>query len=100
MRDEIDSINQTLPDAYGGSEEDLEETGVKTQMINEWSSNVMQKFCRYMKNHNELLREVAALLQLALPADIVKRNILSFLDLPVFSFDGGSYEDDWEDWEY
>eukprot|EP00984_Skeletonema_dohrnii_P035434 scaffold35168_cov144-Skeletonema_dohrnii-CCMP3373.AAC.1 len=87
MYREIDSINQILPNtpagnAYGGDD------GGKARAIRRWIRSVLLKIVQYKAEHRRLLNEVAATLQLALPNDIVFKNVLPFLELPSYTFEG------------
>ena len=80
MNKEIDSINQILPDAaVGGDDED---NGDKARAIRRWIRSVLGKIIRYKVEHKKwLLNEAATTLQIALPHDIVTNNVLPFLEL-------------------
>ena len=82
MNGEINSINQNLPNAdaggYGG--------GGKALIIRRWLRSVLGKILRYKAEHQGILDEAASTLQLAVPHDIVRNNVLPFLALPPHRF--------------
>ena len=55
MKDEIDSINQTLPT-----------TTAKTQAIQQWIARVLSRMAHYKSEHKVLVKEAMTLLELAL----------------------------------
>jgi hypothetical protein len=99
MNEEIDSINQILPNApAGGWDDEFEEgdPGEKAQTIRDWIRSVVDKLIRYRAEHQRLLNEAATTLQIVLPNnDIVMNNVLPFLELPSYTFEVG--DDDEED---
>eukprot|EP00984_Skeletonema_dohrnii_P018939 scaffold8973_cov75-Skeletonema_dohrnii-CCMP3373.AAC.11 len=86
MNEEIESINQILPttpaDGIGGDD------GAKAQAIETWIQSVLRKIINYKTEHHSYLNEAANTLQLALPSDIVMKNVLPFLELPPYMFEG------------
>eukprot|EP00985_Skeletonema_marinoi_P020526 scaffold12239_cov66-Skeletonema_marinoi.AAC.1 len=86
MNDKIDSINQSLPTASAGDE--YEDVGEKALAIRRWIRTVLRKIVQYKAQHHSYLNEAATTLQLALPQDIVIKNVLSFLELPSYTFEG------------
>eukprot|EP00573_Skeletonema_grethae_P012682 CAMPEP_0201709846 /NCGR_PEP_ID=MMETSP0578-20130828/58318_1 /ASSEMBLY_ACC=CAM_ASM_000663 /TAXON_ID=267565 /ORGANISM="Skeletonema grethea, Strain CCMP 1804" /LENGTH=389 /DNA_ID=CAMNT_0048198841 /DNA_START=148 /DNA_END=1317 /DNA_ORIENTATION=- len=98
MNEEIDSINQILPDtdagwdnAYGG------DSGEKAAAIRRWIRAVFGKIVDYQEEHQRVLNEAATTLQqLALPRDIVMNNVIPFLALPPHTFEEED-EDEVED---
>ncbi len=89
MNEEIDSINQILPNAdagqyeYGGDDE-----GEKAAAIRTWIRSLLGKIVHYKAEHRRLLDEdVAPTLQRFVPQDTVMNSILPFLDLPPHSFE-------------
>eukprot|EP00985_Skeletonema_marinoi_P016679 scaffold8993_cov207-Skeletonema_marinoi.AAC.35 len=84
MNEEIDSINQILPNTPAGGWDDEEEE-VKARAIQTWIRSVLGKIIRYKAQHQHLLDEAATSLQLALPRDIVMNNVLPFLELPSYT---------------
>ncbi len=76
---EIDSINQILPNARAGNDFD---DGEKSEMIQEWIWSLCQLLDVYKFNHQHILGEAADTLEVALPRDIVVKNVLPFLILP------------------
>ena len=57
MKEEIDRINQTIPDTPPGE---------KANAINQWITSVIDRMEHYKAEHQELLKEALALLELAL----------------------------------
>ena len=104
MNEEIDSINQTLPDSYAGNslvenedDDDADPTwdnGEKAQAIRGWIRSVLRKIILYQDEHQRLLNEASTTLEVALPNDIVRNSVLPFLELPSYSFE---VEDDEEE---
>ena len=93
MHEEIDAINEILPHTSAGRisanrEMGPSDPGEKTQAIRTWIASVLRKIIRYKAEHRRYLNEAAATLQLALPNDIVFKNILPFVELPAYTFDG------------
>ena len=86
MSEEIDSINQSLPNAPAGSF--LAEEGDKTSFIRQWMGRVLHKIVGYKAQHRRILEEAASTLQHLLPNDIVTNNIMPFLELPSHTFEG------------
>eukprot|EP00984_Skeletonema_dohrnii_P020596 scaffold10077_cov83-Skeletonema_dohrnii-CCMP3373.AAC.4 len=82
---EIGVINQCLPTAPAGDDFDA---GGKAQAVRMWISSVLHKIVQYKAQHRRLLNEAATILQHALPNDIVNKNVLPFLELPSFTFEG------------
>ena len=103
MNDEIQSINQILPNAYAGTWNDFDEgdPGEKTQAIRRWIRSVLRKITDYQAEHRHLLEEdVVATLQLVIPNDdIVMNNVLPFLELPPYVFEVDDEDTDSEDEE-
>ena len=100
MREEIDSIQEILPDTPTGGEQRGDE-GEIAQEIRRWIRSVLEKITRYQAKHRRLLDEdVATILQCELPVafsqDIVMNNVHSFLELPPYTFE---VEDDLRLWE-
>jgi len=84
MNEEIVSINQIL-----------DEDGGNARAIRTWIRSVLRKIVHFKAEHQRFLtEEVATSLQLALPQDIVKNNVLPFLELPSYTFE---VEDDEEE---
>ena len=86
MNEEIDSINQVLPNTPAGDWRD--DSGGKAQAIRTWIRSVLRKIVQYKAEHRRIMDEAAATLQFVLPQDIVRNNVLSFLELPSHTFDG------------
>ena len=85
MNEEIDSINQVLPNASAG---DVVDVGGKAQAIREWITSVLRKLIHYKVEHRRKLNEATAIIQSALPKDIILKNVLPFLELPSYTFEG------------
>ena len=83
MNAEIDAINQILPLAPAGMSK-----GSKGRMIRTWIRAVVGKIVHYKIQHSRLLNEAATALELAIPKDIVIKNVLPFLELPSYAFEG------------
>jgi len=83
---EINAINQSLPTTPAG--DDFYEVGEKAQAVQLWIRSVLRKIIRYKAQHRRYLNKAATTLQLDLPNDIVNKNILPFLELPSFTFEG------------
>ena len=84
MNEEIDSINHILPTTpaiFLGDDE-------KTQVIRAWIRSVLRKIIDYKAEHRRILGEAVAALQFALPHEILMNNVLPFLELPSYSFEG------------
>ncbi len=80
MKEEIDSINQTLPTADAG---EVGDAGEKAVSIRTWIGSDLRQLGRYKAEHCRILDEdVAPTLQHVLPQDIVMNSILPFLELP------------------
>jgi len=89
MDDEIDSINETLPDTDAGWGDDYGgNLGQKALMIRGWIRSLIVEINYYITEHRRLLDEdVATTLELILPAEIVMNNVLPFLELPSHTFE-------------
>eukprot|EP00984_Skeletonema_dohrnii_P034419 scaffold33552_cov128-Skeletonema_dohrnii-CCMP3373.AAC.5 len=88
MDREMLTINQILPTAPAGDY--FYHAGGKgeAQAVRMWMRSVLCKIVRYKAEHRRLLNEAATILQHALPNDIVKKNVLPFLELPSYTFEG------------
>jgi hypothetical protein len=90
MNEAIISINRNLPDASVGyyiSERDQDD-GEKAQAMRRWIRSVLRKINHYKTEHDRLLNEVAATLQLVMPCDVAMNSVLSFLAaLPLHEFE-------------
>eukprot|EP00985_Skeletonema_marinoi_P004567 scaffold1980_cov86-Skeletonema_marinoi.AAC.3 len=62
--------------------------GEKALAIRMWISSVLHKFFQCKAKHRSYLNEAATTLQLALPNDIVNMNVLPYLELPSYTFEG------------
>eukprot|EP00984_Skeletonema_dohrnii_P009048 scaffold3398_cov84-Skeletonema_dohrnii-CCMP3373.AAC.3 len=87
MKDKVDAINQSLPDTPAGSCYNFE-VGGKAQAVRMWIRTVLRKIIHCKAQHRIYLNEAAAALQLDLPNDIVNKNVLPFLELPSYTFEG------------
>eukprot|EP00986_Skeletonema_menzelii_P014680 scaffold9978_cov117-Skeletonema_menzelii.AAC.7 len=85
VNEEIDAINRILPNIPYGS------VG-RTKVIRAWIRSVLRKIVHYKAEHRRYLNEAAAtLFQSTLPLpneDIVFKNIIPFLELPSYTFEG------------
>eukprot|EP00984_Skeletonema_dohrnii_P001996 scaffold667_cov103-Skeletonema_dohrnii-CCMP3373.AAC.8 len=86
MNEDINSINQILPNTPAGG--NRRDAGGKARAIRMWIRSVLRKIIDYRAQHSRLLNEAATTLQLALPNDIVLENVLPFLELPSYTFEG------------
>ena len=89
MNEEINSINHILPNTNaGGWDDDIDgyDDGEKAQAIRRWLRSVLGKMIHYKAEHQRILDEAASTLVLALPRDIVRNNVLPFLELPPHRF--------------
>ena len=80
----IDSISQILPNTPVG----YRGVGGKAKAIRRWIRSVLRKYTHYEAEHRRCVNEAAAILQSALPNDILHKNILPFLELPTHTFEG------------
>jgi len=86
MNGEINSIHQILPNADAG-ELDYNNVGEKAHFIRRWLSSVHRRILHYQAEHQRVLDMTGTTLVLALPHDIVMKNVLSFLELPSYTFE-------------
>eukprot|EP00986_Skeletonema_menzelii_P014677 scaffold9978_cov117-Skeletonema_menzelii.AAC.4 len=89
MNKEIDTINRILPDTPSGT--GVFDVGGKAQAIRTWIRSVLRKIVHCKAEHRRYLNEAAATLQSTLPLpneDIVIKNIIPFLELPSYTFEG------------
>ena len=95
MNEEIDSINQILPDAYAGlcDYDDDDDEGEKAWEIRMWVRSVLRKIIHYQAEHQRFVNEASLTLHHALPHDIVVNNVLLFLELPSYTFEVEDDED-------
>ncbi|KAK1733406.1 leucine-rich repeat domain-containing protein [Skeletonema marinoi] len=68
MKDKLGAINQILPSTPAG--DDFGDVGGKAQAIRRWLKAVLGKINHYKAQHQHVLEEAAATLQVALPQDI------------------------------
>ena len=87
MNEEIASINQILPITPAGNYSH-QDVGRKGQEVRLWIRSVLHKIDHYKAEHRRYLNEAATTLQLALPSEIVLKNVLPFLELPSYTFQG------------
>ncbi|KAK1737797.1 hypothetical protein QTG54_011569 [Skeletonema marinoi] len=99
MNEEIDSINQILPTTPAGGyyNDEYDDEGEKARVVRTWIRSVIGKIIRYKAQHQRLLDEAATSLQLALPQDIVMKNVLPFLELPSYTFEVADHEEEEDD---
>ncbi len=81
MNEEIDSINQILPDTPAG-DWTSNNPGGKARVIRRWIGSLCDKIDYYKAAHQRVLGEAADTLEVGLPRDIVVKNVLPFLILP------------------
>ena len=96
VNEEIESINRNLPSASAGHYDqhgDVDDAGEKARSIRTWLRSVLLKIIHYQEEHDRLLNEAETTLQLALPQDIVNRCVLTFLDLPLYTFEVDDLEE-------
>eukprot|EP00985_Skeletonema_marinoi_P031968 scaffold37949_cov205-Skeletonema_marinoi.AAC.1 len=97
MYEEIDSIDQILLTASAGFyhyDMDHHDDGGKARAIRTWIRSVLLKIIHYKAEHQHIVGEAATYLQLALPNDIVMKNVLPFLELPSYTFEFELEEED------
>ncbi len=91
MNEEIDSINEILPNTdAGGWDHNTHaySVGEKALVMRWWIGSVLRKINHYIAEHRRLLDEdVATTLELILPAEIVMNHVLPFLELPSHIFE-------------
>eukprot|EP00984_Skeletonema_dohrnii_P002373 scaffold826_cov87-Skeletonema_dohrnii-CCMP3373.AAC.3 len=97
MNEEIASINQILSTTSAGTITYNGDVGGKAQAIKTWIRSVLHKIVYYKAEHHRYLNEAANTLQLALPSDIVIKNVLPFLELPSCTFEVGDHEEESDD---
>ena len=91
MKEELNSINQILPSRNSGNNfctGNLADIGDKTRAIRTWITTVLRKIIHYKSEHRRYLDDAATTLQRALPNDIILKNVLPFLELPSYTFEG------------
>ncbi|KAK1737924.1 leucine-rich repeat domain-containing protein [Skeletonema marinoi] len=86
MKEEMASIKQILSTTPAGNV--FGDVGGKVEAIRVWIGSVLHKTIHYKAQHQSYLNEAATTLQLALPNDIVIKNVLPFLELPSYTFGG------------
>ncbi|KAK1733357.1 leucine-rich repeat domain-containing protein [Skeletonema marinoi] len=85
MNDKLGAINQILPTIPAGDDYYV---GGKAMAIRRRIRSVLGKIVQYKAQHRSLLNEAATTLQLASPNDVVLENVLPFLKLPSYTFEG------------
>ena len=86
LNEEIDSINHILPNADAGDEDNR--VGDKTRTVRVWIGRVLQKIIHYKVEHYRILSLGAAALAEVAPNEVVISNMLSWLQLPDYEFEG------------
>eukprot|EP00984_Skeletonema_dohrnii_P007518 scaffold2735_cov75-Skeletonema_dohrnii-CCMP3373.AAC.3 len=87
MRDKLGVIDQILSTTPAGSWYH-DDAGGKAQAVRMWIRSVLRNIVRYKAQHHRYLNEAATTLQLHLPNDMVNENVLPFLELPSYTFEG------------
>ena len=85
MNEEIDAINRIVASAPAGN---IVYDGGKAREIRTWIRSVLRKVIYHKAEHRRYLNVAAATLQTALPNEIVLNNVLTFLELPPYKFQG------------
>ncbi len=81
MNVEIDSINRILLNRSAG-DGTPNHPGGKTRAIQEWIGSLCDKIDFYKAAHQRILDEAADAIEVGLPRDVVRKNVLPFLVLP------------------
>ena len=76
IKEEIDSINRILPETPASDIDDDSYRGRKAHAIRSWITTLLGKLVHYKAEHQRLLDEAETTLQLALPQEIVRNNII------------------------
>ena len=97
MNEEINSIYQIL--SYTPAGDDFGDVGGKARAIRRWIRSDLRKIIHYKAQHQHVLEEAATTLQVALPQDIVIKNVLPFLELPPYTFEVEDHDDEEDDSE-
>ena len=100
MKEEIDSINQILPTTpadFYHYHMDHHDDGGNARAIRTWLRSVLRKIIHHKAQHQRIVDEAATYLQLALPRDIVTKNVLPFLELPSYTFELVDHEEEEDD---
>eukprot|EP00984_Skeletonema_dohrnii_P017728 scaffold8141_cov139-Skeletonema_dohrnii-CCMP3373.AAC.5 len=94
MKDKLDAINQSLPATPAGTlfSDNNHDAGGKAQTVQLWISSVLGKIVQYKAEHRRYLNEAATTLQTYLPNDILLENVLPFVELPSYTFQGEDTE--------
>ena len=87
MIGEIERINRVLPNTHAGTKRIGDMPGEKAREIRTWIRSVRPKIIHYKAEHRRILNEAAATLENDLPSDIVYKNVLPFLELPLDTFE-------------
>ena len=85
MNQEIENINLNLACSHAGN---MYKVGEKASEVRLWIRSLLSKIVYYKAQHRSYLIEAAATLQPALPNDIVLKNVLPFIELPSYTFEG------------
>eukprot|EP00984_Skeletonema_dohrnii_P008486 scaffold3125_cov118-Skeletonema_dohrnii-CCMP3373.AAC.4 len=86
MKDKLGAIDRSLPTAPVG--DGLLDVGEKAEAVHLWIRSVLRNIIGYKAQHRSYLNEAATTLQSCLPNDIVMKNVLPFLKLPSYTFEG------------
>ena len=92
MNGEIESIHRILSNIPAGHVNGAA-NGEKAQVIRAWIRSVLRKIIHYKAEHRSYLNVAAATLLFSLPNDLVFKNILPFLELPSYTFQGEENSD-------
>eukprot|EP00984_Skeletonema_dohrnii_P017537 scaffold8007_cov78-Skeletonema_dohrnii-CCMP3373.AAC.1 len=92
MNRDLLSIDRILPNTLAGGGRSGAgggmDAGGKALTIRMWISSVLHKLIHYKARHRRILNKAATTLQLVLPQENVLNNILPFLELPSYKFQG------------
>ncbi len=88
MNEEIDSISQILTNTNPGTKASDVGRKARAWEIRVWIASVLRKIIRYKAEHRRRLNEATTTLENALPNDILLKNVLPFVELPSYTFDG------------
>eukprot|EP00985_Skeletonema_marinoi_P014169 scaffold7132_cov79-Skeletonema_marinoi.AAC.1 len=87
MKDKLGVIDQILSTTPAG-DWSRDDAGGKAQAVRMWIRSVLRNIIQYKAQHRRYLNEAATTLQLDLPNHVVLENILPFLELPSYTFEG------------
>ena len=91
MNEVIGAISQTLSNAHEDYWDKITGEvykGGKARSIRSWIRSVLHQIVYYKAEHQRILNEATSTLQRALPNDIVFKNVLPFVELPSYTFQG------------